>query len=234
MYLIVGLGNPGTKYHNTRHNTGFETLDILIDRFGAGLPRTKWKAFIGQGVIGGEKVLFAKPLTYMNLSGEAVQPIAAYYGIDPSTELVVISDDTDLPVGKIRIRKGGSAGGHNGLKSIIRLLGTQDFIRVRVGIGNRPAEYEMADYVLGHFSPEDRQEMEKAREVAAEACAAIVTDGIDRAMNLYNKKEKKPKPPKKSAAPPADGTAEGPSAPKEGAPKEGIQEESAPVESTDV
>ena len=193
MYIIVGLGNPGTKYNNTRHNVGFETLDLLIGKYRAGGPFEKWKAMYGSAYIGGEKVLFVKPLTYMNLSGEAVRAVVDYYKIDPEEELVVINDDVDLEPGSIRIRKSGSAGGHNGLKSIIECLGTQKFTRIRIGVGAKPADRDLADHVLGKFPPEELPLVREAKEHAAEAAAAIVTDGVDIAMNRYNVKKKKAK-----------------------------------------
>lgn len=186
MFLIAGLGNPGKKYEKTRHNVGFETLDRIIDENHIGRPAVRFHALIGKGTIGAESVLCVKPLTYMNASGEAVQPIAAYYKIDPESQLIVISDDVDLPAGALRIRRHGSAGGHNGLKSVISCLGTDRFIRVRVGVGAKPEGWDLADYVLGRFSEEDRKKVNEAMERAAGAVACIVGEGPDRAMNLYN------------------------------------------------
>ena len=197
MYIIAGLGNPGTKYNHTRHNVGFETLDILIDEYRATGPFEKWKAMYGSAYIGGEKVIFVKPLTYMNLSGEAVRAVVDFFKIDPETELIVINDDIDLDPGRIRIRKSGSAGGHNGLKSIITHLGTEKFTRIRIGVGKKPAEWDLVDHVLGHFPEEELPKVREAMERAAKAAACIVTEGPDIAMNLYNeKKQKKPKPQK--------------------------------------
>ena len=194
MYLITGLGNPGREYHKTRHNVGFETLDRLIDKYRIERPSLKFKAMIGKGYIGAEKVLVAKPMTYMNLSGEAVRAIVDYYKIDPETELIVINDDIDLPPGHLRIRKNGSAGGHNGLKSIIQHLGTEQFIRIRIGVGAKKEGWELMDHVLGRFPEEERKTIDETLEKAAEAAACIVTDGVDIAMNRYNtKKEKKKK-----------------------------------------
>ena len=191
MYLIVGLGNPGREYHKTRHNVGFETLDRLIDKYHIDGPQSKCKAMLGKGYIGPEKVIVAKPMTYMNLSGEAVRAIVDYYKIDPETELVVISDDIDLEPGFLRIRKSGSAGGHNGLKSIISHLGTEQFTRIRIGVGAKKAGWDLADHVLGHFSEEDRIIIEETLKKAADAAACIVTDGVDIAMNRYNTKKPK-------------------------------------------
>ena len=185
MFMIVGLGNPGKEYHKTRHNAGFEALDILIDEYRFDGPVSKFRAHSGKGVIGGQKVIAVKPMTYMNESGAAVRQIADYYKIDPEREIIVLSDDVDLPVGTVRIRAGGSSGGHRGLQSIIDHLGTDRFIRIRIGVGGAERE-KMIGHVLGHFSKEDRAEVEDAMARAAKAAACIVTDGIDRAMNLYN------------------------------------------------
>ena len=197
MYLIVGLGNPGREYSKTRHNVGFEALDCLISKYRIDGPQGKFKAMIGKGYIGAEKVIVAKPLTYMNLSGEAVRAIVDYYKIDPETELIVINDDIDLEPGHLRIRKNGSAGGHNGLKNIILHLGTEKFIRIRIGVGAKKEGWELMDHVLGRFPEEERKIIDETLEKAADAAACIVTDGVDIAMNRYNtKKEKKKKPPK--------------------------------------
>ena len=185
MYLIVGLGNPGREYHGTRHNAGFAALDRLIEKYHFDGPASKFKALLGRGMIGGNKVIAAKPLTFMNLSGESVRQITDYYGIDPETELVVISDDVDLPVGRIRIRKSGSAGGHNGLKNIIAHEGTQNFTRIRIGVG-AAERGEMIGHVLGHFTKEDAAVMEEMYENAADAAAMIIEDGVEAAMNRYN------------------------------------------------
>ena len=189
MYLIVGLGNPGKQYDKTRHNMGFDTIDELIDRHriaGSGIDR---KAMYGKGVIAGEKVILAKPMTYMNLSGEAVRELINYYKMDAETELVVIYDDIDLDPGQIRIRKKGSAGGHNGLKNIIKMLGHDTFIRVRMGVGEKPKNFDLADYVLGHFPAEERSIMDEAAKTAAEAIRMIITENADAAMNHFNSKK---------------------------------------------
>ena len=190
MNLIAGLGNPGKQYERTRHNMGFDTVDELVDRHripGSGIQH---KAMYGKGMIAGEKVILAKPLTYMNLSGDSVREFINYYKIDPETELIVIYDDIDLEPGQIRIRKKGSAGGHNGMKSIIAQLGTQNFYRIKVGVGAKPAGWDLADYVLGRFSTQEREEVDKAIGEAADAVEVILSEGIDAAMNKYNAKKK--------------------------------------------
>lgn len=200
-FVIVGLGNPGRKYDGTRHNAGFDVIDELVDRFHIGGPEKFGKSMIGKGRIGDRKVILVKPMTYMNLSGEAVQEIVHYFRIDPANDLVVISDDIDLETGHLRIRKKGSAGGHNGLKNIVQNLGTTDFPRIRVGVGGKPdPDYELMNYVLGHFSGEDKKLMEEATSKAADAVACMVTDGIDLAMNRYNTPRKKKKKPVKTEA----------------------------------
>ena len=188
MFLIVGLGNPVKQYENTRHNVGFDAIDVLVDEYRIPSSGKQHKAMYGKGVIEGQKVILAKPLTYMNLSGEAVRAMVDYYKIDPETELLVIFDDISLAPGNIRIRKKGSAGGHNGIKSIITHLGTQNFQRIKVGVGEKPKNWDLADYVLGAFSKDDRKLVDEALERTAKAAALIVQGEIDEAMNLYNKK----------------------------------------------
>ena len=188
MFLIVGLGNPGKQYENTRHNVGFDAIDVLVDEYRIPSSGKQHKAMYGKGVIEGQKVILAKPMTYMNLSGEAVRAMVDYYKIDPETELLVIFDDISLAPGNIRIRKKGSAGGHNGIKSIITHLGTQNFQRIKVGVGEKPKNWDLADYVLGAFSKDDRKLVDEALERSAKAAALIVQGEIDEAMNLYNKK----------------------------------------------
>ena len=188
MFLIVGLGKPGKQYENTRHNVGFDAIDVLVDEYRIPSSGKQHKAMYGKGVIEGQKVILAKPLTYMNLSGEAVRAMVDYYKIDPETELLVIFDDISLAPGNIRIRKKGSAGGHNGIKSIITHLGTQNFQRIKVGVGEKPKNWDLADYVLGAFSKDDRKLVDEALERTAKAAALIVQGEIDEAMNLYNKK----------------------------------------------
>ena len=186
-FIIVGLGNPGRKYDGSRHNVGFDVIDELVDRWHIGGPDRFGKSMIGKGRIGDRKVILVKPMTYMNLSGEAVQEIVHYYKADPSRDLVVISDDIDLETGHLRIRKKGSAGSHNGLKNIVQHLGTGDFPRIRIGVGAKPdPSFDLADYVLGHFTSEEKKVMEEAVGKAAEAVACMVSDGVDIAMNRYN------------------------------------------------
>ena len=185
-WLIVGLGNPGVAYENTRHNIGFQVLDQLGERQKKPIQRLKFKALTNLFTISGEKVLVMKPVTYMNLSGEAVRPAADFYKIPPE-RILVVSDDTALPAGRLRIRKGGSAGGHNGLKSIIQHLGSDQFPRLRVGVGKNPhPDYDMADWVLGKFTGEDKKKMDQAVERAAEAIECILKDGLDRGMSRFN------------------------------------------------
>lgn len=191
-YLIAGLGNPGRQYDGSRHNTGFEVADLLIDRWHIDGPTRFKKSLIGKGKIGtgaGQtNVIVMKPMTYMNLSGEAVREGVDYWKIDPATHLIVISDDIDLEPGHLRIREKGSAGGHNGLKNIVQHLGNGNFIRVRVGVGAKPTpEYDLAAHVLGHPAGEDRKAIEEAKARAADAVEMIITEGIDKAMNRYNR-----------------------------------------------
>lgn len=190
MHIIVGLGNPTKEYQNTRHNIGFETIDKLADRFSISVLEKKHKALIGKGIINGEKVILAKPQTYMNLSGESVRELIDYYKVDEETELIVIYDDISLDVGQLRIRKKGSAGGHNGIKSIIQHLGTDVFPRIKIGVGEKPKGYDLADYVLGHFKKEERIIMDESVLTATKAVELMVIDEIGEAMNLYNKKAK--------------------------------------------
>lgn len=189
MYIIAGLGNPGKEYENTRHNIGFDVIDRLSEEENIAVMESKHKALIGKGYVAGQKVILAKPQTFMNLSGESIREIVDYYKVDDTAELIVISDDISLDVGQIRIRKKGSAGGHNGIKDIIAHLGTQEFQRIRVGVGEKPKDYDLAAYVLGHFAAEDRKKVEEAIAQAADAVELMVQDRADEAMNLYNKKK---------------------------------------------
>ena len=189
MYLIVGLGNPGKEYGNTRHNIGFDVIDVLAEEEKISVFEKKHKAIIGKGYIGGEKVILAKPVTYMNLSGESVRELVDYYKVDEKEDLIVISDDISLDVGQLRVRKKGSAGGHNGLKNIIQHLGHDTFMRVRMGVGEKPAGYDLADYVLGHFSKEERKVMDEAAKTAAEAIRTMINVDVDTAMNRFNQKK---------------------------------------------
>ena len=202
LYIIAGLGNPGRKYDGSRHNVGFDVIDVLVDRFRISGPIRFGRSMTGKGTIGGQKVVLMKPLTYMNLSGEAVREVVSFYKADPASHLIVISDDIDLPVGHIRIRKKGSAGGHNGLKNIIQHLGSTDFIRIRIGVGGKPdPDADLASHVLGHFTGEDKAVIEEAVRKAADAVECMLEDGPDKAMNLYNTaKEKKKKEKKKEEA----------------------------------
>lgn len=188
MFIIVGLGNPTKEYEGTRHNVGFAVIDAIADKYNIMVTERKGRAFCGKGIIAGQKVLLAKPQTYMNLSGESVRSLIDFYKIDEEAELLVIFDDISLDVGQIRIRKKGSAGGHNGIKNIIAHLGTNVFQRIKVGVGEKPKEYDLADYVLGHFSKAEKEEMEEGYKHVIEAVELILQGDIDSAMNQFNKK----------------------------------------------
>ena len=188
MYIIVGLGNPGKEYANTRHNIGFDVIDKLAELENISVLEKKHKAIIGKGYVAGQKCILAKPQTFMNLSGESVRQLIDYYKVDEKDELIVISDDISLDVGQLRIRKKGSAGGHNGLKNIISHLGHDTFVRVKMGVGEKPKNYDLADYVLGHFAGAECMVMEEAASRAADAIRMIITRDADAAMNEYNKK----------------------------------------------
>ena len=189
MFIIAGLGNPGREYAHTRHNVGFDTIDVLADMYRIDVDTKKHKALIGKGIIEGQKVILAKPQTYMNLSGESIRELVDFYKIDETSELIIIYDDISLNPGQLRIRLKGSAGGHNGIKSIIQHLGCQEFLRIRVGVGEKPVGYDLADYVLGHFTGEERKVMDEAADRAVEAIHMILTEDIDKAMNHYNTKK---------------------------------------------
>lgn len=185
-WLLVCLGNPGDQYENTRHNVGFMVADELADRAGIPIQKLKYRALTNTTQLGGQKVLIMKPITYMNLSGEAVRQAVDFYKV-PADHVLVVSDDTALAVGRLRIRKGGSAGGHNGLKNIIQHLGTDQFPRVRLGVGEKPhPDYDLADWVLGKFQGEDKKAMEQAVKKAADAIECLLSQGLDKAMNRYN------------------------------------------------
>lgn len=188
MYIIVGLGNPGSKYEGTRHNAGFESIDKLADDKGIAMDFVKHDAVCGKGVIDGNKVILAKPQTFMNLSGKSVRQLVNFYKIDKS-ELIIVYDDISLAPGQLRIRKKGSAGGHNGIKNIIEQLGTDEFTRIKVGVGSKPAGWDLADFVLGHYSNEEQAFMKVGFEDAANACVDIMNEGPDFAMNKYNGKK---------------------------------------------
>lgn len=186
MYLIAGLGNPTSQYVNTRHNVGFDAIDYLAEENNISVDTKKHKALIGKGVIAGKKVILAKPQTFMNLSGESIREIVDYYNINPENELLVLFDDISLDVGRLRIRKKGSSGGHNGIKNIIARLGTQDFARVKIGVGEKPAYMDLADYVLGHFDREERKVINEAIMNVKEITELILQDDFNKAMNLFN------------------------------------------------
>lgn len=183
MHIIVGLGNPGREYENTRHNVGFSVLDDLARKNNISVGRLRFKALCGEGFIGGKRVLLLKPQTYMNLSGESVLDAVHFYKAD-ADHLIVIVDDVDLPLGRIRIRPSGSDGGHNGIKSIIGLLGTERFARIRVGIGH--PKYDMVDYVLGSFSGDESRIINEMINLSSDAAAYLVENGVGEAMNRYN------------------------------------------------
>ena len=185
-WLVVGLGNVGEKYDNTRHNVGFEVADELAERGRAPIQKLKHRALTNTLEIGGEKVLLMKPVTYMNLSGESVGEAARFFKV-PADHVLVISDDVSLPVGKLRVRRGGSAGGHNGLKNIIQHLGSDQFHRIKVGVGEKPhPDYDMADWVLGKFQGEDRRTMDGAVKRAADAVECFLREGPDKTMSRFN------------------------------------------------
>lgn len=192
MYIIAGLGNPGRQYEGTRHNAGFLTIDALADRYSIEVKEKAYKALIGKGVIEGNRVILVKPQTFMNLSGESVRAVMDFYK-EELEHFFVIFDDISLEPGQLRIRKKGSAGGHNGIKNIIAHLGTQEFARIRVGVGEKPERMDLADYVLSHFSKEEQPIMEQAYRDAAAAAVSVMTEGIDAAMNRFNGAAKKEK-----------------------------------------
>ena len=185
-WLIVGLGNPGEKYARTRHNLGFLALDLLAERQKLKVNRIKYKALVAETEFGGARCLLMKPQTYMNLSGESVGEAARFYKV-PADHVLVISDDVSLPVGKLRIRKSGSAGGHNGLKNIIQHLGTDAFPRIKVGVGmpDHP-DHEMIDWVIGKPQGEEAKTLRAALDRAADAALSVIDEGPDRAMNRFN------------------------------------------------
>lgn len=189
MYLIVGLGNPEKKYEGTRHNVGFEAIDAISKQFDIDVKQREHKGIVGKGLINGNKVILVKPMTYMNLSGECVFELCEYYGVDPETELIVISDDVSLSTGNIRVRKKGSAGGHNGLKNIIAMLDTNQFPRIRVGVGECE-DGDLVAHVLGHYSKEDRLRVDESMEKVIGAVELFLEQNLDAAMNRYNVKEK--------------------------------------------
>lgn len=189
MFIIAGLGNPSKEYKNTRHNIGFDVIDVLADKHNIDVSTIKHKALVGKGIIAGEKCILVKPQTYMNLSGESLIDVCQYYKVDVTSELIVVYDDIALDVGAIRVRKSGSAGGHNGMKSIIQHLSTENFMRIRMGVGEKPKGYDLADYVLGHFTKEERELMDKGAIDAVNAIEGIINGDIDKMMNEYNRKK---------------------------------------------
>ena len=188
MFIIAGLGNPSRKYEGTRHNVGFDVIDRISEKYNIPVDTKKHLALIGKGVIEGQKVVLVKPQTYMNLSGESIRSVMDFYKTDPSGGLIVIYDDVNLDTGQLRIREKGSTGGHNGMKNIIAHLGTQEFPRIRVGVGEKPAGYDLADYVLGHFSKAEQERMEEGYDRASDAVRMILSGDIGGAMSMYNRK----------------------------------------------
>ena len=193
MFIIAGLGNPTKEYEGTRHNVGFDVIDRLSEKYNIAVDTKKHRALIGKGMIAGQKVILAKPQTYMNLSGESIWSLLDYYKVDEEHELLVIYDDVSLGVGQLRIRAKGSAGGHNGIKNIIAHLGGQVFPRIKIGVGEKPPKYDLADYVLGHFSKAEKVLMDEGYDNAVRAVEMIVSGDIEGAMNEYNRKKKEEK-----------------------------------------
>lgn len=193
MFIIAGLGNPTKEYEGTRHNVGFDVIDRLSEKYNIAVDTKKHRALIGKGMIAGQKVILAKPQTYMNLSGESIRSLLDYYKVDEEHELLVIYDDVSLGVGQLRIRAKGSAGGHNGIKNIIAHLGGQVFPRIKIGVGEKPPKYDLADYVLGHFSKAEKVLMDEGYDNAVQAVEMIVSGDIEGAMNEYNRKKKEEK-----------------------------------------
>lgn len=188
MFLIVGLGNPGTEYAATRHNIGFDMVTYLSDKYGIALRSKEGKAIVGKGVIEGQKVMLVQPQTYMNLSGESVRALMDYYKLT-TDEIVIIYDDISMPVGQVRIRPKGSAGGHNGIKSIIAHLGTQEFPRIKIGVGAKPKNGDLVKHVLGRFSKEDDAKIRDVFALAEEGLLAILQEDVKTAMNAVNGKK---------------------------------------------
>lgn len=185
-WIVAFLGNPGLKYNGTRHNAGFMAADAMEKKLGVSINKMRFKALTQTADIDGKKVLLMKPQTYMNLSGDAIAQAANFYKVPPE-RVIVVSDETALPIGRLRIRRGGSAGGHNGLKSVIARLGTDQFPRIRLGVGDKPhPDYDMADWVLSAFKGQDAADMELVAKKAADAVECYITEGADRAMNRFN------------------------------------------------
>ncbi len=197
MWIMAGLGNPGREYEKTRHNIGFMVMDAMAVAMGAPWREGKYSALTAGGYIGGERVLLVKPQTYMNRSGESLRQLIDYYKEDAGQRLIVVCDEISLPPGALRLRLSGSAGGHNGLKSLIQHLGRQDFARLRMGVGEKPPQYDLADYVLGRFAKEEEALVEQAVDDAVQALEMCVLQGPQKAMNRWNtpKKKKEEEPP---------------------------------------
>lgn len=187
MHIIVGLGNPSREYEGTRHNIGFDAITRLSDDYRIPLNMKKHKAICGTGYMEGQKVILAQPQTYMNLSGESVRQLVDFYKV-PASNVIIIYDDISLDVGQLRVRPKGSAGGHNGIKSIISHLGTQEFPRIRVGVGNKPDGWDLADYVLGRFSRDEEPVVRLALGRVSHACTDLLVYGMEYTMNQYNRK----------------------------------------------
>lgn len=188
VYIVVGLGNPKKEYDNTRHNIGFALIDAIAHAYNISVIEKKHKALIGKGIINGVKVILAKPLTFMNLSGESVRELVDYYKIDETCELIVLYDDISIGVGQLRIREKGSAGGHNGIKSIIAHIGHMNFPRMKIGVGEKPKGYDLADYVLGHFTEDEIIIMKERLDDMIQGVDCMIHGEIIEAMNRYNKK----------------------------------------------
>lgn len=191
MFLVVGLGNPEDEYEGTRHNVGFEVVETLAKRNGLRFSDKKFKARMARGDIADESCVLLKPQTYMNLSGESVGPAMGFFKLTTG-EVIVVHDELDLPIGRIKLKKGGGHGGHNGLRSLKQHLPDDGFVRVRIGIGRPPPEWDPADYVLSRFHSSERREAERAVDEAADAVESILRDGIDKAMNKYNRAKEEP------------------------------------------
>ena len=188
MFVIAGLGNPTQKYEHTRHNIGFDVIAYLADQYNISVNTRKFKGLCGSGFVEGQKVTLLKPQTFMNLSGQSIREAVDFYKLNPAEALIVIYDDIALDPGYLRVRRKGSAGGHNGIKDIISHLGSQEFLRIRVGVGEKPESFDLADYVLGRFPAEERKKVDEAVRCAADAVGLMVQSRTDEAMNLYNKK----------------------------------------------
>lgn len=187
MYIIIGLGNPTREYQGTRHNIGFDVITRIAEDNNIALDFKKHKALCGKGYIEGKKVILAQPQTYMNLSGESVRDLVDFYKVTQQ-EIIIIYDDISLEVGQLRLRGSGSAGGHNGIKSILNHLGTQEFPRIKVGVGDKPKGWDLADYVLSRFTEDEKPTMQDAIKKSSEAVKSILADGLESAMNIYNRK----------------------------------------------